>query len=336
MDALPADLVPRDLLVRQARERRAPRSSSPERWPRSISGSARTCSSPTKGRPSDSRRRAGPPRNRGWPIAPGPSISSGTTRGREDKPDHPFHYPPRGPSCGRAQPVHVAGLRPLRILGQREARRTCPARWLFGKTLVDAHRSWAFSISRKAQRPRGPGPRAQPRGPSRRPLRPRLHLPRPAISSKGYDTGTSTGRSFPDESNDPRSRFGHRLAALALPAARLEAAQAEPAIPAAGAGEPRIILTPKPGPAPRINGARVFGVRPGSPFLFTIPATGERPMTFAVDDLPDGPDGRPEDRPNHRRARRRRASTSVTFTRGQPPRHGRARRSRSSAATRWP
>ena len=47
-------------------------------------------------------------------------------------------------------------------------------------------------------------------------------------------------------------------------------------------------LTPKPGPEPRINGAKVFGVRPGSPFLFTIPATGERPMTFAADNLPAG------------------------------------------------
>ncbi len=48
------------------------------------------------------------------------------------------------------------------------------------------------------------------------------------------------------------------------------------------------ILTPKPGPRPRINGARVFGVRPGSPFLFTIAATGERPMTFAAEKLPEG------------------------------------------------
>src|SRR5271170_2933640 len=48
------------------------------------------------------------------------------------------------------------------------------------------------------------------------------------------------------------------------------------------------ILTPKPGPEPRINGAKVFGVHPGSPFLFTIPATGDRPMTFSADNLPAG------------------------------------------------
>jgi len=52
--------------------------------------------------------------------------------------------------------------------------------------------------------------------------------------------------------------------------------------------EEKYILTPEPPKAPRVNGARVFGVRPGSPFLFRIPATGERPMRFAVGDLPEG------------------------------------------------
>jgi len=46
------------------------------------------------------------------------------------------------------------------------------------------------------------------------------------------------------------------------------------------------ILTPTPKPEPRVNGPSVFGVRPGSPFIYTIPATGERPMTFSVDQLP--------------------------------------------------
>lgn len=48
------------------------------------------------------------------------------------------------------------------------------------------------------------------------------------------------------------------------------------------------VLTPKPPRKPRINGARIFGVRPGHPFLFTIPATGDRPMTFGVEGLPVG------------------------------------------------
>jgi len=48
------------------------------------------------------------------------------------------------------------------------------------------------------------------------------------------------------------------------------------------------ILTPAAPPTPRINGANVFGVRPGSPFLFTIPATGDRPMEFSATNLPSG------------------------------------------------
>jgi alpha-galactosidase len=48
------------------------------------------------------------------------------------------------------------------------------------------------------------------------------------------------------------------------------------------------ILTPPAPATPRINGANVFGVRPGSPFLFTIAATGERPMKFSARDLPKG------------------------------------------------
>jgi alpha-galactosidase len=48
------------------------------------------------------------------------------------------------------------------------------------------------------------------------------------------------------------------------------------------------ILTPKPSPRPRINGPKVFGVRPGHPLLYTIAATGDRPMEFAVDNLPTG------------------------------------------------
>jgi alpha-galactosidase len=48
------------------------------------------------------------------------------------------------------------------------------------------------------------------------------------------------------------------------------------------------ILTPPPSPRPRINSAKIFGVRPGSPFLFTIAATGDRPMVFSAKHLPNG------------------------------------------------
>ena len=48
------------------------------------------------------------------------------------------------------------------------------------------------------------------------------------------------------------------------------------------------ILTPPPPDSPRINGARVFGVRPSHPFLYTIAATGVRPMIFKAENLPAG------------------------------------------------
>ena len=48
------------------------------------------------------------------------------------------------------------------------------------------------------------------------------------------------------------------------------------------------ILTPVPSDKPQINSAKVFGVRPGNPFLYTIAATGKRPMTFSAKNLPDG------------------------------------------------
>ncbi len=88
--------------------------------------------------------------------------------------------------------------------------------------------------------------------------------------------------------------------------------------------EEKIVLTPKPGPQPRINGARIFGVRPGSPFLFTIPATGERPMEFAVDALPKGLSLETKHRSDHRQARRARNLQRV-FPGVQPARPGPAR-----------
>jgi alpha-galactosidase len=49
-----------------------------------------------------------------------------------------------------------------------------------------------------------------------------------------------------------------------------------------------VILTPPAPETPRVNGPTVFGVRPSSPFLYTIPATGRRPMKFEADGLPAG------------------------------------------------
>jgi len=52
--------------------------------------------------------------------------------------------------------------------------------------------------------------------------------------------------------------------------------------------EEPVILTPPAPRAPRLNGPEVYGVRPGSPFLYRIPCTGERPLLFRADDLPAG------------------------------------------------
>lgn len=48
------------------------------------------------------------------------------------------------------------------------------------------------------------------------------------------------------------------------------------------------ILTPSAPAKPVINGPSVYGVRPGSPVLYRIPATGDRPMTFSIQALPEG------------------------------------------------
>ncbi len=48
------------------------------------------------------------------------------------------------------------------------------------------------------------------------------------------------------------------------------------------------ILTPADPATPRINGPRVYGERPGKPFFYCVPVTGDSPITFAVDGLPDG------------------------------------------------
>jgi len=48
------------------------------------------------------------------------------------------------------------------------------------------------------------------------------------------------------------------------------------------------ILTPYVSSKPKINGADVYGARPGNPFLYKIPATGVKPLSFKVDSLPAG------------------------------------------------
>lgn len=48
------------------------------------------------------------------------------------------------------------------------------------------------------------------------------------------------------------------------------------------------ILTPAVSKLPKINGASTFGVRPGHPLVYLIPATGYVPLTYKVQGLPEG------------------------------------------------
>jgi alpha-galactosidase len=70
--------------------------------------------------------------------------------------------------------------------------------------------------------------------------------------------------------------------------AKIEAATAKKFATSSMAAVAPYILTPPAPATPRINGASVFGVRPGSPFLFMVPATGDRPMRFSATGLPPG------------------------------------------------
>src|SRR3982750_1504368 len=74
---------------------------------------------------------------------------------------------------------------------------------------------------------------------------------------------------------------------IALSLTSTFSAEAQPTTKPAPDNTARILTPPAPA-TPRINGARIYGQRPGRPFLFTIPATGDRPMTFMAQGLPDG------------------------------------------------
>jgi len=46
------------------------------------------------------------------------------------------------------------------------------------------------------------------------------------------------------------------------------------------------LRTPPPPPTPHLNGPKVYGARPGHLFLYRIPCTGNRPVTFSANHLP--------------------------------------------------
>src|SRR5271165_1113028 len=56
----------------------------------------------------------------------------------------------------------------------------------------------------------------------------------------------------------------------------------------ASQAEDAVLLTPSPGPRPKINGPKVYACGPKHPLLYRIPATGQRPMQFTAAGLPAG------------------------------------------------
>jgi alpha-galactosidase len=79
--------------------------------------------------------------------------------------------------------------------------------------------------------------------------------------------------------------FRQMLAAICAVAGFLTFSNLLPAQDSDTNAAPEIRTPPAPH-TPRINGPDVFGVRPGNPFMYQIPATGDRPMTFSADKLP--------------------------------------------------
>ena len=91
---------------------------------------------------------------------------------------------------------------------------------------------------------------------------------------------------------------------------------------------------PSPAPPRASTGRRSMAARPGHPFLYRIPAQGERPMTFSASGLPKGLQLDAADRHHHRH------EPGARRIQGHAPREELARQrqpraSRSSAATRF-
>jgi alpha-galactosidase len=91
-------------------------------------------------------------------------------------------------------------------------------------------------------------------------------------------------RRLPAEPADAEVR---RNIAITQPILWLELEKARQVSSRTNASTPEI-RTPKASNSPRINGPAIFGVRPGHPFLYHIPVTGERPLLITASGLPKG------------------------------------------------
>jgi alpha-galactosidase len=82
-------------------------------------------------------------------------------------------------------------------------------------------------------------------------------------------------------------RFGVSVVCIFIAGAVCQSRAQQAPAQSGAAPQPQILTPPTPH-TPAIHGPKVFGVRPGTPFLYSIPATGDRPMQFSVNNLPHG------------------------------------------------
>jgi len=64
--------------------------------------------------------------------------------------------------------------------------------------------------------------------------------------------------------------------------------EGEPPVTDAAPHEEVVILTPPAPRQPRINGPSIFGARPGHPFFYHVPVTGQAPIQVTAENLPAG------------------------------------------------
>jgi hypothetical protein len=81
----------------------------------------------------------------------------------------------------------------------------------------------------------------------------------------------------------------HAILGLLLPAYLLPAAISPPDVPLTEREQQIVAAAKLAAPAaPRFNGALIVGIRPKTPLIYALSVSGERPMSFAAKNLPDG------------------------------------------------
>ena len=108
------------------------------------------------------------------------------------------------------------------------------------------------------------------------------------VASAADEINTTT-KIAPTKVEESSTDSKEKSAAAAKAAAEAKAAALKKEMQAVDASfEKPEIRTPPAPHTPRINGTSIFGVRPGHPFFYHLPTTGDRPLEFSADNLPKG------------------------------------------------